>query len=149
MTLSSAALHAREVTLLENIKRDLEALTRLAEHARSHWASEDLIYRFYHQSFKVFGIQTLTTTIVDALHNLLPDSPFDRTFQAIVDEGTGKQFRAETNATWDASTRPLLEAFFHAEYFLRMVVQYGNELDAPPEMLPSGWAAVLCLYELR
>jgi hypothetical protein len=30
-----------------------------------------------------------------------------------------------------------------------MVVQYGNELEAPPEMLPSGWAAVLCLYELR
>jgi len=41
------------------------------------WASEDLIYRFYHQSFKVFAIQALTITIVDALRALLPNGTFD------------------------------------------------------------------------
>ena len=53
------------------------------------------------------------------------------------------------NARWDAATRPLLEAFFHANYFLRMTIKYGHELNEPPEMLPSGWAALLCLFNLR
>ena len=38
---------------------------------------------------------------------------------------------------------------FHAKFFLEMVVKYGKEIDEPPEVLPSGWAAVLCLYDLR
>jgi len=53
------------------------------------------------------------------------------------------------SATWDASTRPLLEAFFHARYFLEMAVKYGAELDEPPTTLPSGWAGLLYLYNLR
>ncbi len=32
---------------------------------------------------------------------------------------------------------------------LEMVVKYGQTLEAPPETLPSGWAAVLYLYGLR
>ena len=140
---------ARETILLKNIKRDLAALTRLSEKAENHWGSEDLIYRFYHQSFKVFAIQSLTTTIVDALRALLPDAALDQRFTTIISEGTGKQFSNEMNARWDAATRPLLEAFFHAHYFLRMSIKYGHELNEPPEMLPSGWAAVLCLFDLR
>ena len=45
--------------------------------------------------------------------------------------------------------RRIAEAFFHAHYFLEMLVKYGNELKFPPNMLPSGWAAVLYLYNLR
>jgi len=30
-----------------------------------------------------------------------------------------------------------------------MCVKYGRELEKPPEILPSGWAAVLYLYGLR
>jgi hypothetical protein len=30
-----------------------------------------------------------------------------------------------------------------------MLVKYGLELEAPPCLLPSGWAAVLSLYGLR
>jgi len=138
---------AREAALLKNIKRDLAALTRLSEKAESHWGSEDLVYRFYHQSFKVFAIQSLTATIVDALHALLPEATFDERFATIISEGTGKQFSDEMNARWDATTRPLLEAFFHANYFLKMTIKYGHDLNEPPEMLPSGWAAVLCLFQ--
>lgn len=44
----------------------------------------------------------------------------------------------------------LLEAFFHTKYFLEMAARYGEELEAAPESdIPSGWAALLCLYELR
>jgi hypothetical protein len=140
---------AREAVLLKNIKRDLTALTRLSEKAESHWGSEDLVYRFYHQSFKVFAIQSLTTTIVDALHALLPEAALDERFTTIISEGTGKQFSYDMNAQWSATTRPLLEAFFHVNYFLKMIIKYGHELNEPPQMLPSGWAAVLCLFNLR
>ncbi len=39
------------------------------------------------------------------------------------------------------------EAFFHARYFLEMACRYAN----PPEghVLPSGWAGLLSLFELR
>lgn len=50
---------------------------------------------------------------------------------------------------WLEVTRPMLEAYFHARFFLEMVIQYGEELDQAPAILPSGWAAVLYLYDLR
>jgi hypothetical protein len=118
--------------------------------ARSRpWEYEDYVYRFYHQSFKVFGVQSLTLEIVTALRALLPEATMNRSFLAIVGEGTGKTFAIEMNAKWDATARPLLEAFFHARFMLEMAIKYGRELNAPPESLPSGWAAVLYLYGLR
>ncbi|MEA2162759.1 MAG: hypothetical protein QOK37_886 [Thermoanaerobaculia bacterium] len=138
-----------EARLLANIKQRLGALELLLDRARSHWGYEDSIYRFYHQSFKVFGVQSLTTEIVAALRDLLPDVVMNRSFLAIIAEGTGKTFSMEMNAAWDPTTRPLLEAFFHARFMLEMAIKYGRELDAPPETLPSGWAAVLYLYGLR
>lgn len=141
--------HALHEVLLKNIKRDLVELTRLRDHAESHWSEEDLVYRFYHQSYKVFRIQDLTTSIVDALRAVLPETPLNEWFMAIVAEGTGKKFETNGNRNWTATTRPLLEAFFHANYFLRMAVKYGNELDEAPSPLPSGWASVLYLYDMR
>ena len=43
----------------------------------------------------------------------------------------------------------MLEAFWHAEYMLRMAIRYGKELDEAPSLLPSGWAALLYLYGIR
>jgi hypothetical protein len=67
----------------------------------------------------------------------------------IVTEGTDKAFDQEHNARWLEVTRPIVEAFFHARYFLEMAVIYGQKLTAPPRMLPRGWAALLYLYRLR
>ena len=53
----------------------------------------------------------------------------------------------EHNEKWTHHTRPFVEAFFHAKYFLEMVIKYGKEIEEPPEILPSGWAAVLCYVE--
>ena len=138
-----------EESLPANIRQHLPELEALLERARSHWEYEDYVYRFYHQSFKVFGVQSLTLEIVAALRALLPEATMNRSFLAIIDEGTGRTFTTEMNAKWDATTRPLLEAFFHARFMLEMAFKYGRELSAPPESLPSGWAAVLYLYGLR
>jgi hypothetical protein len=66
-----------------------------------------------------------------------------------VAEGTGKPFELEHNKRWLEVTRPIVEAFFHARYFLDMAVRYGRSLEELPMTLPSGWAALLYLYQLR
>lgn len=62
--------HHPDAQLLANIKRDLDALTSLADRVKGHSAEEDVVYRFWHQSFKVYSIQDLTLGIVEALQAL-------------------------------------------------------------------------------
>ena len=135
--------------LFTNLKRELPELEKLLAKCNGHWVYEDIVYRFYHMSFKVFYVQDDTLEIVKALQSLLPETPMARWFLEIVREGTGKEFKLEDNANWLPVTRPILEAFFHARFFLEMAVKYGKELEYPPQMLPSGWAALLYLFRLR
>ena len=137
--------------LLNNIKAKLPVLESLLQETNSHWSYEDPVYRFYYQSFKVYYLQKTTGKIVEVLRSL---GPAGRTlceeFEEIIETGAGgKKFEPEHNESWTQHTRPFLEAFFHAKFFLEMVVKYGRELAEPPQLLPSGWAAVLCLYGLR
>jgi hypothetical protein len=116
-----------------------------------HWVYEDYIYRFYHHSFKVFWIQGHTVEIVKTLKELAPKgvTEFDSYFEEIFKQGTGKQFKSKYNKAWTKHTRPILEAFFHAKYMLEMAIKYGKELETAPTYLPSGWAGLLTLYNLR
>jgi hypothetical protein len=41
----------------------------------------------------------------------------------------------EVNQRWVEATHSVLEAVFHARYFLEMVCKYGTELHEPPELL--------------
>jgi hypothetical protein len=136
-------------TLFKNLQSHLPDLETLLTQGSNHWRYEDPIYRFYHQSFKVYGLQDETKRIVKALQGLAPQLPLNKWFALIVEEGTGKVFKPEDNQNWLAVTRPILEAFFHARFFLEMAVKYGHELQTPPNTLPSGWAALLYLYNLR
>jgi len=135
--------------LLRAIKAKLPDLRALRDRMSGHWEYEDTVYRFYHGSFKVYYVQRLTLEIVDALQAILPDRPLNKRFLDIVSDGTGKEFTVEVNNRWDAATRPLIEAFFHARYFLEMTVKYGEELEEPPVPFPSGWASVLYLFNMR
>lgn len=78
----------------------------------------------------------------------MPERPLNAWFATIVAEGTGHRFELADNARWLAAARPCVEAFFHARYFLEMAVRYSN-LDEPPRPLPSGYAALLYLFDLR
>jgi hypothetical protein len=137
------------VALLASIKSAMPELQRLLDACNDHWGGEDAVYRFYHQSFKVYGLQLLTEQIVETLRALAPDRELNAWFTHIVSEGTCKQFEPSQNARWLEVTRPIVEAFFHARYFLEMACRYGRELEAPPNALPSGWASILYLYRLR
>lgn len=140
---------ALDAALLAALKRDAAELESLLARASSHWGYEDPVYRFYYQSFKVYRLQDETLAIVTTLEKLMPDRPLTAWFREIVDEGTGKTFALEHNQRWTKETRPIVEAFFHARYFLEMACRYARELDQAPDVLPSGWAALLCLYDMR
>lgn len=135
--------------LLSNIKQQLPKLEELLAQVETHWEIEDGFYRFYHQSFKVYQVQRTTEEICETLQNLMPNHPMNQWFCKIVAEGTGREFEMSHNQNWLQHTRPILEAFFHAHFFLKMASKYGKELEHAPHSLPSGWAAVLYLFNLR
>jgi len=137
--------------LFANLKSHLPELAALLQEMSSHWLYEDSIYRFYHQSFKVYAPQNETKKIVEALKSLAPaGATFCKEFEEIYSAGaSGKRFEMEHNQNWTAHTRVFVEAFFHAKFFLEMAVKYGQELETAPNALPSGWAALLCLYNIR
>ena len=135
--------------LLSNIKQQLPKLEELLAQVESHWGIEDGFYRFYHQSFKVYQVQQATEEICQALQKLLPNHPMNQWFCRIIADGTESEFEMSHNRDWLHHTRPILEAFFHAHFFLKMAVKYGRELQSAPDCLPSGWATVLYLFNLR
>jgi len=135
--------------LLRNIKERLPELEELLARIEDHWGIEDSFYRFYHQSFKVYHLQQTTEEIGKILQSLLPGHSMNRWFSEIVAQGTGREFEMSHNQDWLRHTRPIVEAFFHTHCFLKMAVKYGKALETDPACLPSGWAAVLYLFDLR
>jgi len=138
-----------DAKLLTRLRRNLPAMRELRKRCMGHWIYEDGVYRFYHHSFKVYRLQDATLEIVGVLRRLAPGRELDQDFIRIVRDGTGRSFRASDNLRWARRTRPILEAFFHALYFLDVAVRYGSSLRRPPRVLPSGWASLLTLYGLR
>lgn len=135
--------------MLANLRAALPKLKTLLERCSGDWGYEDAVYRFYHQSFKVYRLQQTTEEIVAALETLAPGRALNEWFLQIVREGSGKTFETEHNSRWLEVTRPIVEAFLHSRYFLEMAVRHGRKLRTPPSSLPSGWAAFLYLYDLR
>jgi hypothetical protein len=146
--MTAAECETLELRLGENLRTKGDEMRRLLDSVSDHWGYEDPVYRFYHQSFKVYSLQQSTTSIVAALGQLLPDQPLNPWFVQIVAEGTGKHFEIEDNKRWLEVTRPILEAFFHARYFLEMACRYAN-VSPKDQPMPSGWAALLYLFNLR
>ena len=139
-----------ERVLFENLKKDRAALQKVLDHVNDVWCYEDRMYRFYHQSFKVFDLQYATQEMVNALTKVAPEGRgLCSFFREIVASGTGREFELKDNFAWVERTAPILQAFFHARYFLEMALKYSVELDKPPQALPSGWAAMLELYDIR
>ena len=134
--------------LKANIRKKKPELEKLLNECDQYFY-EDKFYRFYHQSFKVYGLQSMTEQIVNEFKSLLPDRELNKWFAQIVSEGTGKRFELEHNQRWLQETRPIIEAFSHSKYFLEMMLKYEQEMDTFDKFMPSGWAAVLYLYDLR
>lgn len=112
-----------------------------------------MFYRFYHESFKAYELQSLTERMVNLFYGIgechFRDlNPF---YIEIVSEGINKKFDTSHNIRWTYETRPILEAFFHSYHLMEMMEKYGLETDpnAPPLGLNEGWASILYLYNIR
>jgi hypothetical protein len=158
-SLNSNSLERRN-ELISALKDKMPILEDLYARMQDHWVGEDGVYRFYHGSWKLFRLQEATLEIVSALQSIVPERKLTGYFMTIIQEGTGKSFNKNTNRRWFKETRPIVEAFFHAKYFLEMAVKYGKEIDLventnPESMeekfsvggIPSGMAALLSLYD--
>lgn len=143
--------HPEAEALLNALKQNQDALSQLlakCDEPDGHYP-EDYIYRFYHGSFKVYGLQGITEDIVDILQQQMPNHPLNPRFAEILQEGTGLHSERGQPKRRIVATRHILEAYFHARYFLERAIKYGRELEYPPCVMPSGWAALLYLYNLR
>jgi hypothetical protein len=138
-----------ESVLLSNIKSALVNLRQLQADCEYEYGGEDGIYRFYHHSYKVYGLQKFTSRILSTLRGLVPGRPLNHDFEAIIKDGTNRAFEISHNRDWIRQTRPIIEAYFHAKYMLDMAIKYGQNMEAAPSLLPSGWAALLYLYNMR
>lgn len=79
----------------------MPALEKLLAVVDGEWVFEDLVYRFYHQSFKVYGIQSSTNQVVEALRALLPDVPLDNRFRRSSRKAPASRSRwGTTNVGW-------------------------------------------------
>lgn len=140
------------LALYENMKGALPDLEQAIVRMQDHWCYEDGVYRFYHQSYKVYYLQDEIRKTVALLESLAPGKPLNEWFLKIVGDGTAREFDPSANDRWLEATRPIVEAFFHCKFMVEMIVKYVKEFgaeEAPPNLLPSGWAAVLYLYGLR
>lgn len=137
-----------ELLLLERLKQRKCDLEKMLAMMNGRWTYEDHFYRYCHGSFKVYSAQNTTEPAVKLLRDLLPERELNFAFEKIIASGIGKEFNLRHNKNWDKRTRPMLEAFIHAKFMIEMAVRYAD-LPEPPRSLPSGYAALLCLYDLR
>jgi hypothetical protein len=91
----------------------------------------------------------MTKKVVSAFKRHAARKPLNKWFLQIVAEGTGETFKLEDNRNWLAVTRPIVEAFLHAKYFLEMICHSAKTLETAPPVFPSSWAAVLYFYNQR
>lgn len=140
---------ARDQMLLDILKRELPRLEPLLDRMRGWYI--DRMYRFYYQSFKVYDMQEFTLEAVELFRSIGTEMgrPLADRFETIVAEGTGKTFEFEHNRDWLRHTRPIVEAYWHAMYFVEMMVLCARTMDRAESMLRSEWAAVLILYGMR
>lgn len=106
---------------------------------------------FYSQSYKVYKIQRYTMDIIALLRRLCPSGMvFNPLFEEISKAGTkDTKFDLEHNDRWLVVTRPMLEAFLHARFFLSKAVECGCKFDGPPEQLisqPLEWVTIYRLF---
>ncbi len=140
-----------EYVLVEVLKHKLvQHETKLQlEDARARTSNiDDLMFRFYTQSPKSYKLQDATLSMVRALMDLLPNRPPCARFLEIIGEGTNKEFHLSHNEDWNEHVRPILEAFFHARFFLEKAIYCSASLEDNNVIMGSEWSALKTLFDL-
>jgi hypothetical protein len=80
--------------LFGNLKAALPQLQALLDKYNGDWEYEDRVYRFYHQSYKVYDLQVGTTSITEALQVLAPERELDEVVPPDCVRGNRQEVRA-------------------------------------------------------
>jgi len=145
--MSDVKLIEQNNLLLKSIKNNLIQIKNWYETATNKWGEEDYIYRYYHQSFKVSYLQEHILSAVKLFKSIHNDLNED--FMDIIKAGTPGDFDLKWNKNWSKYALPITTAYFHCKYFVEQMINYGETLEEAPSLLPSGWAAVLYLFNQR
>lgn len=145
--------------LLASIKANLPRLKDL------RFGGEDPVYRFYHHSFKVhLHAQKMVRDAVLLIREIKEqaaldysdyefregyDKGLDPMFEKIVERGTAEAWNQSHNQNWLEKVAPIIEAYFHTQHMVKMLIRYGESLEKAPAMLPPGWATILYLFRIR
>jgi predicted Ser/Thr protein kinase len=136
------------VVLADNLRAkraELEALL-----ARINRDYEDLVYRFYHGSFKAFGMQEETQEIAAAFRSVAPEGrAFCWMFTELLAAGTGRKFTDETNGRWMEEVAPIAAAYLHARFLLEMATKVAADANPDCGTIGYPWATILSLFNLR
>jgi hypothetical protein len=92
-----------ESELLRNLRIYRTDIEELLAKANDQWGYEDPVYRYYHQSFKVYSLQEQTKAIVDLLRKLLP------TREKGTVNGAGRSSRMRRSPVMESTTNSLIE----------------------------------------
>ena len=107
---------AELILLANSILKNKASIESIKNKFDSAYELYDGFYRFYHHSFKVFRMQTLTekaVTLFKEIHESL--NPW---YLEIISEGTNQKFSIEDNKVWLKKTRPIVEAALHTKIFV-------------------------------
>lgn len=134
--------------LLSRLKENLAELQDLLD---KRFSSDDLPYRFYHQSFKVYRAQEDVKVALELFTKIAgEDFTLNEWYLQIAKEALAiGKFDLYHNDRWLEKTRPQMEAFFHTKFLLEQAIEAAKTLEEAPNLLPSGWAAVLYLFGVR
>jgi hypothetical protein len=133
--------------LLNRIKDRLPALEELQQEMAE---AEDIGFlHFYRSDPSVYDLRKLTAQAASLLRDIAADGELALSFEVIMQDATASKLDLTSSRMWILSATPTIAGFYHCRFFVERLVRYGHELEQSPDMLPSGWAAILCLYCLR
>lgn len=136
--------------LLQNIKKNLIYFEIALQEANAYYNEEDCFYRFYHQSYKVYYLQSCTKYMLDLLYKIKPKgTTLNSWFINIINSGINKKFTMEINNNWIQETLPILNSFFHIKHVTKQIIKYGKKLEKSSNCLLFGWATILYIFNLR
>jgi hypothetical protein len=134
---------------LPTIREHLPALTALQNEA-SEPVFSDMVYRYYHGSFKVWKAQPWVARCTMSFAAIFPEVPLNGLFCEILHAGLREVFHPAFNRTWSQHACQVLDAAMHTRVFLEAVNQVARSSEARvPEVLSPNWGLALYLWNLR
>lgn len=137
-------------SFLHRLRAHRAALLHLHRWGAGGLGVSEGVYRFYHQSFKVFSQQDWIAECVREFAGIYPRRLLNRTYCLIAERGLVCECVPRINKDWLRCTGPVVESSFHTWVFLDALVRVmKSPAKAVPQTLTAEWGIALYLWDLR